>query len=170
MTTPMNRFELLAGSEERFGELVKRIAYLREHPIQIPPQDPKDVDKPEYKKDAIIQTSLANLNNKNVWVDEISLKSFKSILKEWGIQAKPDPTGKFKVNTVRIAYGDPNSLTFKVPSLAHVEQSEEFLSDGKKYPMPDFYDQIYHPCTANIPNIIRFHCQRIGEYTMSNCI
>lgn len=170
MTTPMNRFELLSGQELVFGELVKRIAYLREHPIQIPPKDPEEAKTEEYKRDAIIQTSLANLNNKKVWVDEISLDSFKAILKVWGIQKKADPTGDFKVNIVRFAYGDPHSLTIKIPSLAHVDQSEDFLNSGAKYPMPEFYDDIYKPCKATITDVPAFHCRRIGEYTMSNCI
>lgn len=155
--TGMNRFEIASGHDENFGILLKRISAIRAGAVLA--GDPRD--------EAIMDT-LPKINDATIWEEEVPLKAFIQMLTAWSVQPSNIPTGEYEIQKVRILYGEKETLNLKIPAYAHVKQSEEFLKAGT-YPMRPFYFNIYqkHP---TIPDPITFHCQRIGEYTMSNCV
>jgi len=154
--TSMNRFEIASGDDEKLGVLLKRISAIR---AGVPlPGDPRD---------AAITNTLPKIKDATAWYEEVSLKDFVGMLTAWGVQPSKIPDGEFEIKTVRVLYGEKQTLNVKIPAHEHIRQSEEFLNTGR-YPMRPFYFRIYqkHP---DIDDPMTFHCERIGEYTMSNC-
>jgi hypothetical protein len=104
-----------------------------------------------------------------------SLKEFHAQL----AQAKVAMTIPDWVATVQFVQGDDATLVVRLPPAQMIQDSEAELhalsksATNAQYPLPIFYDVAWHFQSRIFmadAMLMRFHCQRIGEYTINNCM
>jgi hypothetical protein len=100
------------------------------------------------------------------------LELFKQQLQDEGIVAQW-PTGDNEVTGIKVQQLDRNTLSFNVPPLPFIEESEEYFKHNP-YPLPNYYTYLFNAA----PDARRLdeddpqnalHEYRIGDYTVANC-
>jgi hypothetical protein len=79
---------------------------------------------------------------------------------------------------VVIVQGDETTMVIRLPPRVHLQDSEATLR-GSSYAIPGFYDDLFAapgaPAAApNMPALfqdkMRLHANRVGDYTLNNCM
>lgn len=70
---------------------------------------------------------------------------------------------------VKFVQSDEDTLVVRLPCKATLAASEERLArQGGSYPLPSFYEQVFEG-RPKIRNMLDFHAERIGDYSIANC-
>ena len=91
--------------------------------------------------------------------------------KEAGVLIKiPD---RYHKNPVKFAQADENTVLIRLPPAELVKESEQILKvESNGYRLPPFYKRIFQNVNPVIPvaDRLKVHNERIGDYSMSNCM
>ena len=91
--------------------------------------------------------------------------------KDAGVNIKvPD---RYRKNPVRFAQADENTVLIRLPPAELVKDSEQILKvESNAYQLPPFYKRIFQNVNPVIPvaDRLKVHNERIGDYSMSNCM
>lgn len=78
------------------------------------------------------------------------------------------PTGANELTEINPIWGEVQRLDIRLPPETLIDESEEWLRNGGKYPLPEYYEQIFG-CEPKIKDSLWFHNARVGDYTIANC-
>jgi hypothetical protein len=68
------------------------------------------------------------------------------------------------------AEADVDTVLIRLPNPTLIAESEAMLeTPGSEYPIPRFYRAIFQNAGAVVPDKLKLHAERIGDYSMSNC-
>jgi hypothetical protein len=63
-----------------------------------------------------------------------------------------------------------DTVLIRLPNPTLIAESEAVLeTPGSEYPIPRFYRAIFQNAAAVVPDKLKLHAERIGDYSMSNC-
>jgi hypothetical protein len=118
-------------------------------------------------------------------VEVVNYRAFGEKVKAWTKGVDPLPTSidefasqlaaanvgvkipsRFKY--VKFMQSNEDTLVVRLPCKTTLAASEERLAKGGNYPLPSFYEQIFE-AKPNIANMLDFHAERIGDYSIANC-
>jgi hypothetical protein len=119
-------------------------------------------------------------------VEVVNYKAFGEKVKAWTKGTAPLPTSieefasqlaaanvgakipeRFK--HVKFMQSNEDTLVVRLPCKATLASSEERLArQGGSYPLPSFYEQVFEG-KPRIDDMLDFHAQRIGDYSIANC-
>jgi hypothetical protein len=72
---------------------------------------------------------------------------------------------------IKYAEGDVDTVVIRLPNPTMLADSEAILETaGSEYLLPRFYRAIFQNAPAVIPDKLKLHAERIGDYSMSNCM
>src|SRR4051812_2315178 len=116
------------------------------------------------------------LNDQQDYTIPQSLDAFRAQL----TQANVSMTIPAWVEQIQFIMDDGKTLTVRLPSKGMIEDAEAHLkaiTDANRlavYPLPQFYGAecwgVQPQNAFNLHTMLEFHCERIGEYTINNCI
>jgi len=133
------------------------------HPVAVPP--PADTAGPTNIPNAVALTT----------------PQFIKLMEALNIEDADIPAS---VKTVIIVQADEETWIFRLPPKVHLEESEDALKTSD-YAIPPFYDELYSPPKKKgaykepavhrypipmVPERFKLHANRIGEYTLNNCM
>ncbi len=74
-----------------------------------------------------------------------------------------------RLKAVTFVQGDEETLVVRLPPKAMVEASEKRLAESSgSYPLPALYERVFRT-KPSIEDMLAFHAERIGDYTIVNC-
>jgi hypothetical protein len=74
-------------------------------------------------------------------------------------------------NKIEYAQGDVDTVLIRLPNPTLLADSEAILeTPGSEYALPRFYRTVFQNATAVVPDKLKLHAERIGDYSMSNCM
>jgi hypothetical protein len=79
---------------------------------------------------------------------------------------------------VIIVQGSVDTMIFRLPPKDTLQGSEDDLLNGVTYAIPSFYNDLYGgqppnampTCPPDHNGVMQLHANRIGEYTLNNCV
>jgi len=80
---------------------------------------------------------------------------------------------RYFANPVQFAQADENTILIRLPPGVLLTDSEQILKgEDNAYRLPPFYKRIFQNVNPVIPiaDRIKVHNERIGDYSMSNCM
>lgn len=113
-------------------------------------------------------TGTNRLGDGNDYPIPTSLEQFKQQL----TAAQVGATIPERVKAVQFVQANGETLLIRLPPKEGVENSERELEAGGNYLLPPFYRRIFggaDPVVAD-GDKLKFHAERIGDYTISNCM
>ena len=119
-------------------------------------------------------------------VEIANYRAFGEIVKAWAKGTEPlpatmeefaDQLAKADVGAsiperftqVKFVQSEADTLVIKLPCKATLEAKEAELAKGKgSYPLPAFYERAFEG-QPQIPDMVAFQAERIGDYTIQMC-
>lgn len=98
----------------------------------------------------------------------LSLSEFNAQLKMAGVEALiPD-----RIKAVQFVQANLETLLIRLPPGEAIRDSEKQFEYGGSYFLPAFYSRVFggHPPYIPDADKLKFHAERIGDYTISNCM
>lgn len=98
----------------------------------------------------------------------LSLNEFNAQLKTAGVEARiPE-----RIKAVQFVQANLETLLIRLPPGDAIRDSEEQFEYGTSYFLPAFYSRVFGNHQPYIPDAdkLKFHAERIGDYTISNCM
>ena len=80
---------------------------------------------------------------------------------------------RYYANPVQFAQADENTILIRLPPGVLLTDSEQILKgEDNAYRLPPFYKRIFQNVNPVIPiaDRLKVHNERIGDYSMSNCM
>ena len=72
---------------------------------------------------------------------------------------------------IKFAEGDVDTVVIRLPNATMIAESEAMLeAPGSEYSLPPFYRAVFQNATPVVPDKLRLHAQRIGDYSMNACL
>ncbi len=95
---------------------------------------------------------------------------FKQQLVDEGIGVQW-PWDEHEIENIHVSQTNPKILEFKVPPVAFLNESEEFIRTNG-YPLPGYYSVLFdaEPDFDRVGGNLEFHNMRTGDYTVANCV
>jgi len=173
---------------EEWGTLVKSWAtgqdYVDTPPAQQPPRQTPVPGGAPWRLPAPAQVAVSTdgvaASIPKAWV--LAADDAKARMAAAGVVVSSD-SGYDAYRHVILVQGDETTLVLRLPSADRIRASEDDMlaaPAGSEYGLPEFYDQLYAIFSGGIPNaailpqgreaIMRLHANRIGDYSMSQCM
>ncbi len=173
---------------EEWGRLVKSWAtdenYVDTPPAGQPPRGTPIPDDAAWKLPAptpvAVKTGSVAATIPKAWV--LAADDAKARMQAANVQIAAQ-SGYDAFDRVILVQGDEKTLVLRLPSADRIRASEDQLlaaPAGSAYGLPTFYDLLYAVFTGGVPNaapmpsgregIMRLHANRIGDYSMSQCM
>ena len=173
---------------EEWGRLVKSWAtgenYVDAAPADQPPRGQPIPGDAAWKLPAPtsvdVTTAGVAATIPRAWV--LAADDAKARMHAAGVEISPQ-SGFGAYARVILVQGDERTLVLRLPSADRISASEDQLlaaPPGSAYGLPTFYDLLYAVFTDDVPNpapmpdsregIMRLHANRIGDYSMSQCM
>lgn len=113
-------------------------------------------------------TGTNHLGDGNDYPVPISLDQ----LKEQLARAQVGATIPDRIKAVQFVQANGETLLIRLPPKEGVEDSERQLQGGGSYVLPPFYKRVFGGADPNVAegDKLKFHAERIGDYTISNCM
>lgn len=173
---------------EEWGRLVKSWA-TGENYVETPPADQPPRGKP-IPEDAAwklpaptsitVKTGSVTATIPKAWA--LAADDVKARMHAAGVEVSLQ-SGYGAFDRVILVQGDENTLVLRLPSADRIRASEDQMlaaPPGSAYGLPTFYDLLYAVFTDDVPNaaplpesregMMRLHANRIGDYSMSQCM
>jgi hypothetical protein len=76
------------------------------------------------------------------------------------------------ITGLQVVQMNTETLVIRLPPKEGLEDSEARLAAGSAYMIPAFYKRVFNGQDPKIPegDKLKFHAERIGDYTIGNCI
>jgi hypothetical protein len=94
-------------------------------------------------------------------------------------RAGADMTIPERITALQMVPGDDHTLVVRLPPGQMILDSEAKLTEdgshpgGEKYPLPEFYARLWYgkpQMACGTKDLLDVHAERIGEYTINNCM
>jgi len=105
----------------------------------------------------------------------MTVDEFKQRVAAAGVEIVVMPT---QYKNVIVLQGNVDTMVFRLPPRDTLQGSEDDLLNGVSYSIPPFYNALYGgqqptampQCPPNHNGVMQLHANRIGEYTLNNCV
>jgi hypothetical protein len=92
-------------------------------------------------------------------------------LKEQCAKAAVDATIPDHYKYIKFAEGDVDTVVIRLPNATMIAESEAKLeAPGSEYGLPPFYRAIFQNAAPVVPDKLKLHAERIGDYSMNACL
>lgn len=93
-------------------------------------------------------------------------------LKEQCSRAQVGATIPDRITGLQVVQMNTETLLIRLPPKEGIKDSEARLAAGATYMLPPFYKRVFEGQDPTIPDAdrLKFHAERIGDYTIGNCM
>ncbi len=178
----------LTDNVEEWGRLVKSWAtgedYVSTPPADQPPRDKKiPVNTPwELPAPTTVTVTTAGMTATIPRAWALAPQDVEKRMGAANVYVSKN-SGYDAFDRVILVQGDEKTLVLRLPSADRIRASEDQMlaaPPGTAYGLPTFYDLLYAVFTDGVPHaapmpdsregIMRLHADRIGDYSMSQCM